>query len=101
MVTKLDTAARESLAGLLPDWRLLSNRDGIYREFIFKDFVTAFSFMTEIAAIAEELNHHPEWFNVWNKVQITLSTHEANGLTQRDVNLAQRIDRLLLKYLQH
>jgi 4a-hydroxytetrahydrobiopterin dehydratase len=64
------------------------------REFLFKNFVEAFSFMTAVALHAEKLNHHPEWSNVYNKVQVTLSTHDAGGLTELDIRLAELIDKL-------
>lgn len=70
--------------------------DAIHKQFIFKDFTEAFGFMTQIAVIAEDMNHHPEWFNVWNKVEIRLSTHDSQGLTLLDVDLAKRIDKVYL-----
>lgn len=75
----------------LPGWR----REGetIARGFQFEDFVAAFGFMTRVALIAEKMNHHPEWRNVWNRVEITLTTHDAGGLTERDLQLAEAIDR--------
>nr|XP_056703726.1 pterin-4-alpha-carbinolamine dehydratase 2 [Euleptes europaea] len=74
-------------------WSELSERDAIYKEFNFKTFNQAFGFMTRIALQAEKMNHHPEWFNVYNKVQITLISHDCGGLTKRDVKLAQFIDK--------
>ncbi|XP_040827981.1 pterin-4-alpha-carbinolamine dehydratase 2 isoform X3 [Ochotona curzoniae] len=74
-------------------WAELSDRDAIYKEFSFKSFNQAFGFMTRVALQAEKMNHHPEWFNVYNKVQITLSSHDCGGLTQRDVKLAKFIDK--------
>ncbi|XP_053147815.1 pterin-4-alpha-carbinolamine dehydratase 2 isoform X2 [Hemicordylus capensis] len=74
-------------------WSELPERDAIYKEFNFKTFNQAFGFMTRIALQAEKMNHHPEWFNVYNKVQITLISHDCGGLTKRDVKLAQFIDR--------
>jgi 4a-hydroxytetrahydrobiopterin dehydratase len=70
----------------------------IKRTFVFKDFVEAFSFMTSIAIISEKMNHHPNWENVYNKVTITLSTHDAGGLTDLDFKLALAIDTVFLKY---
>lgn len=69
-------------------WAVVDGRDAIKKEFVFKDFNQAFGFMTRVALLAEKMDHHPEWFNVYNKVQITLSTHECSGLSQRDVKLA-------------
>lgn len=68
--------------------------DGIRRTFTFADFVEAFSFMTGVALLAEKADHHPEWSNVWNRVEILLTTHDADGLSQRDIDLARAIDRL-------
>ncbi|XP_043925158.1 pterin-4-alpha-carbinolamine dehydratase 2 [Protopterus annectens] len=73
-------------------WAELENRDAIYKEFIFKSFNQAFGFMTRVALQSEKMNHHPEWFNVYNKVQITLTTHECAGLTKKDVKLAKFIE---------
>ncbi|GFO18318.1 pterin-4-alpha-carbinolamine dehydratase [Plakobranchus ocellatus] len=69
-------------------WSMVENRDAIYKEYKFKDFNQAFGFMSRVALKAEKMDHHPEWFNVYNKVQVTLSTHDAGGLTQKDVTLA-------------
>ena len=73
-------------------WSLVDNRDAIYKEFMFSDFNSAFGFMTKVALKAEKMNHHPEWFNVYNKVQVTLSTHDCGGLSQNDVQLANFIE---------
>ncbi|XP_031214104.1 pterin-4-alpha-carbinolamine dehydratase 2 isoform X2 [Mastomys coucha] len=83
---------------LIPDlkaagWSELSERDAIYKEFSFKNFNQAFGFMSRVALQAEKMNHHPEWFNVYNKVQITLTSHDCGGLTKRDVKLAQFIEK--------
>ncbi|XP_012583166.1 PREDICTED: pterin-4-alpha-carbinolamine dehydratase 2 isoform X1 [Condylura cristata] len=74
-------------------WSELSERDAIYKEFIFKNFNQAFGFMSRVALQAEKMNHHPEWFNVYNKVQITLTSHDCGGLTKRDVQLANFIEK--------
>ncbi|TCP14555.1 pterin-4-alpha-carbinolamine dehydratase [Crenobacter luteus] len=81
----------EALAGL-PHWHYDAARGAIAREFRFRDFAEAFAFMTQIALAAEARNHHPEWFNVYNRVAITLTTHDADGLTGRDVELAHYAD---------
>jgi len=94
MAQLLNTAKRQLLMSELPGWIILPTRDALYQEFIFKDFKLAFEFMSQVAVIAEEMNHHPEWFNVWNKVQVTLSTHDSGGLTERDVALAHAMDRI-------
>ncbi|KAM3844214.1 pterin-4-alpha-carbinolamine dehydratase 2 [Vipera latastei] len=80
-------------------WSELTERDAIFREFIFKTFNQAFGFMTRVALQAEKMNHHPEWFNVYNKVQITLISHDCGGLTKRDVKLAQFIDKAAVSCL--
>jgi len=94
MAQKLDDAARKALPQQLPEWTMVDGRDAIARTFKFKDFNAAFGFMTRAALVAEQMNHHPEWFNVWNKVDVTLSTHDAGGLTERDVKLAEAMDRI-------
>ena len=73
-------------------WQLINNK--LNKEFIFKDFVSAFGFMTSVAILAEKANHHPEWFNVYNRVNIELTTHEAGGITQKDFDLAAKIENL-------
>ncbi|KMQ91105.1 pterin-4-alpha-carbinolamine dehydratase 2 [Lasius niger] len=78
-------------------WTVQSDRDAIYKEFVFKNFNEAFGFMTRVALQAEKMDHHPEWFNVYNKVNITLSSHDVNGLSQRDVKLATFIDKVVGK----
>lgn len=80
-----------ALAGL-SSWRYDSARGAISREFLLQDFAQAFAFMTQLAIVAEQRNHHPEWFNVYNRVQITLTTHDADGLTERDLALAEYAD---------
>lgn len=94
MARKLDTAQREAARTALPEWQMVAGRDALSRTFKFADFSAAFGFMTRVALAAEKLDHHPEWLNVWNRVEITLSTHDAGGLSQRDVDLAQIIDRM-------
>lgn len=93
MPKTLDDAARTALAQRLPDWQMVPGRDAITRTFKFKDFNAAFGFMTRLALVAEKLDHHPEWTNVYNRVEITLSTHDAGGLTELDVTLAETADR--------
>lgn len=78
----------------LPGWTLVEEREAITRRFAFADFSAAFGFMTRVALAAEKLDHHPEWSNVWNRVDITLATHDAGGLTELDMTLAAIIDRL-------
>lgn len=95
MVEKLTGAAREEALANLPEWSEVDERDAITRKFQFVDFNEAFNWMARVAQAAEEMDHHPEWFNVWNKVEVTLSTHEAGGLTERDAKLAKKMDELL------
>ncbi|MEZ5938492.1 MAG: 4a-hydroxytetrahydrobiopterin dehydratase [Hyphomonadaceae bacterium] len=83
--------AKAALAGL-PDWAAVDGRDAIRRVYVFEDFKRAFSFMTETALMAEQMDHHPEWFNVYSKVDVTLATHDAGGVTQKDVDLATFMD---------
>ena len=92
MVEKLNATERAALSATLPAWKLVEGRDAITRAFRFKDFSEAWGFMARVALLAEAQDHHPEWFNVWNRVEITLSTHDAGGLSSRDVRLAQAID---------
>lgn len=90
---KLTSEERENLKPLLMSgWTVQPNRDALYKEFTFKNFNEAFGFMTRVALEAEKMDHHPEWFNVYNKVNITLSSHDVNGLSQRDLKLAIFID---------
>lgn len=78
---------------------MVSGRDAIYKEYLFKDFNEAFAFMTSTALLAEKMNHHPEWFNVYNKVQVTLSTHDVDGLSAKDVRIANFMENLSKKCL--
>lgn len=95
MAQKFDAAQRDAALARLPGWALAaSGRDALTRSFKFKDFSAAFGFMTRVALAAEKLDHHPEWSNVWDRVEITLSSHDADGLTERDVKLAGIIDTL-------
>jgi len=78
------------VAEVAPGWSEVGGR--LHREFVFGDFTTAFAFMTRVAAVAEELDHHPDWSNSWNRVVIDLVTHSAGGITDKDRELARRID---------
>lgn len=95
MVETLDAAGRAALAAALPDWSMAAGRDAIERRFRFADFSAAWGFMARVALLAEQQEHHPEWSNVWNRVDILLTTHDAGGLSERDVRLARAIDGLL------
>ena len=92
MATKLDANARKAALGKLTGWSEVSGRDAISKKFEFKDFNEAFGFMARAALVAEKMNHHPEWFNVYKKVEVTLSTHDAGGVTALDVQLARFLD---------
>jgi len=94
MTKTLDAAARAALAQTLPLWSPVEGRDAIARSFKFRDFNAAFGFMTRAALVAEKMDHHPEWSNVYNRVDVVLSTHDAGGLTERDVTLAKAMDQL-------
>ncbi len=94
MPQKLSDQERAALGTSLPHWSIIEP-DGIRRGFSFRDFSEAWGFMSRVALLAEQHNHHPDWSNVWNRVQITLSTHDAGGLTDKDVALARAIDTLL------
>lgn len=95
MIAKLTEAERATLLAEQPDWTLSEAGHAIGRRFTFADFSQAFAFMTRVALIAERMDHHPEWSNVWNRVDIRLTTHEAAGLTSRDARMAAAIDALL------
>jgi 4a-hydroxytetrahydrobiopterin dehydratase len=94
MVEKLTGNARKAALAKLDGWSEVQGRDAITRTFIFKDFNEAFGFMTRAALLAEKLDHHPEWFNVYDRVEVTLATHDAGGVTERDVALAEAMNRL-------
>ncbi len=89
MVSKLDDAARSQALAALPGWTAVEGRDAITKTFRFEDFNTAFGFMARVALLAERMDHHPEWFNVYNRVEVTLTTHEAGGITERDIRMAR------------
>ena len=94
-VERLSPARREAMAVLLPLWTHLAEQDAIHRAFRFRDFSEAFGFMARVALLAQAQDHHPEWSNVWNRVEITLTTHDAGGLSERDIRLAEAIEALL------
>lgn len=89
---RLDTDEISGSLESIPEWRIES--DKLFREFAFSRFVEAFGFMASVAIVAEKQNHHPEWFNVYNKVRIHLTTHEAGGITENDFALARSIDKI-------
>ncbi|XP_065075070.1 putative pterin-4-alpha-carbinolamine dehydratase [Ochlerotatus camptorhynchus] len=100
MVVKLTEEQRkEQLQPLLKaGWTMVKDRDAIYKEYLFKNFNEAFGFMTRVALLADKMDHHPEWFNVYNKVQVTLATHDCSGLSERDVKLAKFLEEAASKY---
>ncbi|MEX2616348.1 MAG: 4a-hydroxytetrahydrobiopterin dehydratase [Alphaproteobacteria bacterium] len=93
MVERLTGAARDAALATLTGWTVAAGRDAIEKSFRFPDFNAAWGFMTRVALQAEKLDHHPEWSNVYGSVDITLTTHECGGLSERDIQLAAFIDR--------
>jgi 4a-hydroxytetrahydrobiopterin dehydratase len=89
---RLDAAARAASLKELAEWREVEGRDAITRAFRFKDFNAAFGFMARVALVAEKMDHHPEWFNVYNRVEVTLATHDAGGVTEKDIAMAKAMD---------
>lgn len=90
---KLEGDARKAALAGLKDWHEVPGRDAIARTFVFKDFNQAFGFMTRAALVAEKMDHHPEWSNVYKTVVVTLSTHDAGGVTEKDIALAKAMDK--------
>jgi 4a-hydroxytetrahydrobiopterin dehydratase len=95
MIQKLTDSAREAALQELAEWKATTGRDAIARSFKFKNFSEAWGFMNRVALLAESQDHHPEWSNVYNRVEILLSTHDCDGLSERDLKLARAIDKLL------
>ena len=93
-IEKLDRAELNAALVGLPGWQRLSGRDAIGRSFKFKNFRQAFAFMTEVALLAEKADHHPEWTNVYNRLDMVLTTHEAGGISERDIALAGEIEKI-------
>ena len=94
MAQKLTADERKAALARLAGWADVAGRDAIAKTFTFKDFNAAFGFMTRVALVAEKMDHHPEWFNVYKTVQVTLATHDAGGVTERDVKLAEAMDKI-------
>jgi 4a-hydroxytetrahydrobiopterin dehydratase len=94
MAQKLTSEARKAALAKLTGWTEVAGRDAIAKKFVFKDFSQAFGFMTRAALVAEKMGHHPEWSNVYKTVDVTLSTHDAGGVTELDVKLAEAMDRI-------
>lgn len=95
MATKLDAGTRDQALATLTGWASVEGRDAIAKRFVFADFNAAFGWMTRVALIAEKMDHHPEWFNVYRTVDVTLSTHDAGGVTALDITLAKAMDALI------
>ena len=95
MITRLTEAERDAALAGLPQWRLRADGLAIERTFAFRDFSEAFGFMARAALLAEVHDHHPEWFNVYNRVEVTLTTHDAGGLSRRDITMASAMDGLV------
>ena len=91
---KLTEVERTQFLTELSDWRMHATRDALHKLFVFKDFNAAFGFMTRVALYAEQHDHHPEWLNIWNKVEVTLITHDVAGLSMRDIEMARFMDGL-------
>ncbi len=94
MIEKLTGNARAVALDELDGWQPVDGRDAIEKQFKFKDFNQAWGFMTRVALKAEQMNHHPEWFNVYNRVEVTLATHDVDGLSELDIRLAKFMDSL-------
>jgi len=97
-MNRLSPKHAHELLAPLQHWSHDAQRGAIAREFIFADFIEAFAFMTQVALVAEKWNHHPEWFNVYNRVEVTLTTHDVGGLSQRDIDLATYADAVFVRF---
>lgn len=94
-ISKLSAEERTAALAELKEWKPVEGRDAIQKSYRFKDFKQAWEWMSKVAKVADEMDHHPEWFNVYNKVDVTLATHECNGLSKRDITLAKKMDEFL------
>jgi 4a-hydroxytetrahydrobiopterin dehydratase len=92
MTTKLTHEERETALETMEGWSLVADRDAIEKTFLFEDFSEAWDFMSRVAEEADEMDHHPEWFNVWNRVEVTLTTHDCGGVSEKDIALARFMD---------
>ncbi len=100
MIAKLDLTERATLLPTLEGWQMTDGRDAIFKKYVFQDFAAAFGFMSHVAILAEKADHHPEWFNVYNRVEVTLTTHDCDGLSLRDVHLARAMDAVAAQALR-
>ena len=98
MIKKLTKTEVTQKLKRLSGWKMVKGRNAITKTFKFKDFMQAFGWMTAMAIYAEKKDHHPEWFNVYNKVNVTLSTHDAGGITELDIKLAKEMDKTAKKH---
>jgi 4a-hydroxytetrahydrobiopterin dehydratase len=92
VTAKLNQSQRQEVLGSLVGWQSEASRDALTKTFVFRDFVEAFGFMTQMALVAERMDHHPEWSNVYKTVKVLLTTHDADGLTMKDIELARAMD---------
>lgn len=99
MAQTLSETERDAALASLSGWDFVEARDGLSKRFAFTDFVAAFGFMTQVAMEAEKMDHHPEWTNVYRHVDILLTTHDAGGLTKRDITLARAIERIAARFV--
>ena len=97
MADMLSQAALDEARAALPDWTVADGGDALERSYRFSDFMTAFGFMGRVAVYADVVDHHPEWFNVYNRVDVTLTSHDAGGVTRRDIAMARFMDRAARK----
>lgn len=95
MITKLTETARDDLLQRHPQWQYVAERDAVRRNIEFGDFAEAFAFMTRVAILAEKMDHHPEWSNIYNRVEILWTTHDCDGLSENDVAMVEAIDNML------
>ncbi|WP_306251295.1 4a-hydroxytetrahydrobiopterin dehydratase [Parvularcula sp. IMCC14364] len=94
MATKLTDKEKHEFLGGHTGWSLVEGREAVFRRFQFSDFNEAFGFMARVALLADKMDHHPEWFNVYNKVEVTLTTHDVDGLSENDVQMADFMDKI-------
>lgn len=92
MISKLNDPQIETALGILNGWTRIENRHAIEKHFKFKDFAECWAFMNRVATLAEDMDHHPEWSNIYNRVHIILTTHDADGISERDIRMATTID---------
>ena len=96
---RIDPSSRAAAMKVLPEWREVEGRDAITRSFKFHDFNQAFAFMTRVALLAEKMDHHPEWFNVYSRVTVDLESHDEGGITSRDIKLAKALEGIAQKLI--